>query len=93
MPVFSFYCKKCDQDFETFLKHDEKAKCIYCKSTRVTDEKNNSYRKGEAKEDAIESMKSNKDSIVVKRDIISDRKTGKQIGLGEPKLVRFKKGK
>ena len=99
MPAFNFICKKCNNEFELFLKFTEKPKCPNCNSIRVekmfsnpncivSNEKSSSYKQGEAKENALESLKDKGSSVVMKRNIYKDRKTGKDLGMGPPEIVK-----
>ena len=95
MPAYNFLCKKCNNEFELFLRTNEKGKCVNCKSTRIerlfsksvpiSNDKSSSYKEGEAKEDAMESL-NNDNNLRIGRKMYSDRKTGKFLGLGEPEV-------
>lgn len=36
MPLYSFHCAKCEDDFETLARHDETPACPVCKGKKVS---------------------------------------------------------
>lgn len=36
MPLYGFHCERCDEEFESLVRHDEKAACPSCKSKKVS---------------------------------------------------------
>lgn len=36
MPLYSFHCAKCEDDFETLAAHDETPACPSCKGKKVS---------------------------------------------------------
>lgn len=36
MPLYGFQCERCDEEFESLLRHNEKASCPHCKSKKVS---------------------------------------------------------